>query len=225
MVALVATDSLADVPVVASVEYVQQDIGILPTPTAFAPRNRTDCTRPSGWEAYTVERGNTLFAIAQATGSTVGELRDANCLENIDNIYSGTRLLVPRLPLEPVDSISPNPLSSNDPNNLHTAGCSDTRTRITQPGAGATINGVFTVFGTAAVDNLQYYKIEIRPDQSDMYHFYDRYESSVADGALAQVNAGLFNDGVYWVRLTVVDHTGNYPPPCDIPLIFQTGSR
>jgi hypothetical protein len=38
---------------------------------------------------------------------------------------------------------------------------------------------------------------------------------------LGNVNADLFDDGLYWVRLVVVDKTGNFIEPCAIPVIFE----
>jgi hypothetical protein len=165
-----------------------------------------------------------LFAIASAVGSTVGQLRDANCLQNVDNIITGDQLFVPRLPLEPVRTLAPL-LSNPAARSFQPVGCTDPGTHISAPLAGAQIDGVFTVFGTAQVENLDYYKLEIRPDFAAAYNFYDRYPNPVSDDALGQVNTSLFDDGVYWLRLTVVDNTGNFPPPCDIPLIFGSGSR
>lgn len=201
-----------------------RDSGILPTPTPFATRVTANCVIPPGWESYTVKRGNTLFAIALAVDSTVGELRDANCLENVDTLYAGTRLYVPRLPAEPIPQ-SGSVVYVPGIGNLSAQGCIDSSTRVTNPPPGATINDVFTVFGTAFVENLAYYKLEIRPDFAPTYNFYDRFNAPVVEGALGQVNPGLFDDGLYWLRLTVVDTTGNFPPPCDIPLFFQSGSR
>jgi putative lipoprotein len=56
------------------------------------------CRVRTDWPVYVVQRGDTLFSIAQRTGSTVGELTFANCLSNPNNITVGQRLHVPRLP-------------------------------------------------------------------------------------------------------------------------------
>ena len=60
-----------------------------------APRQL--CGRPSGWVAYLVQRGDTLFSLAGRVGTTVPALKQANCLGN-DNILAGATLWVPRLP-------------------------------------------------------------------------------------------------------------------------------
>ena len=68
------------------------------------------CTLRTDWPTYVVRPGDTLFTIAQRTGSTVAELMTANCLTNPNIIYAGQRLYVPRLPgtvppLEPAVAI------------------------------------------------------------------------------------------------------------------------
>jgi len=66
------------------------------------------CGPPSYWVRYTVRWGDNLTRIALATGTTVSQLRTANCLPST-TIYTGQRLWVPRLP--PVSTLlrSPTP--------------------------------------------------------------------------------------------------------------------
>ena len=163
-----------------------------------------------------------MFSIALATGSTVGALRDANCLLNVDDIITGDRLYVPRLPDGVVVTGVPGytPLPPEIAANLTPIGCSDSDARIDAPYAGQTVSEIFTVFGTASLDNFGYYKIEVRPAYSDVYNFYARYDLPVTGGALAQINTSLSENGLHWIRLTVVDNTGNFPEPCAIPVIF-----
>jgi LysM repeat protein len=184
---------------------------------------RGDCTLPDGWTTYRVRSGNTLFAIAQSVGSTIGELRDANCLANIDNIYAGDLLFVPREPITPVRTIIP--LTPNGTPQVAAprgaVGCTVPGVRISQPFSGQSLTGMFTVAGTASIDNFQYYRLEVRPDASDVYNFYSRSEAPVTGGVLGEINSDLFENGLHWVRLTVVDNTGNYPQPCAIPVTFR----
>jgi len=180
------------------------------------------CERPFGWEVYEVQPGNTLFSIARAVGSTVAELRDANCLLDVDNIVAGDLLFVPELPSSPV--VTSVPLATLPPAlefNYAAVGCNHPGVYITSPVPGQRVTGVVTLFGTASLPDMDYYKIEVRPSFSDVYNFYNRYEDAVTDGPLGLLNTDLFDDGLHWVRLTVVDITGNYPEPCTIPLIFN----
>jgi LysM repeat protein len=55
------------------------------------------CGRPSGWVAYLIQRGDTLFSIAMRVGTTVSALQQANCLTS-DKILAGASLWVPHLP-------------------------------------------------------------------------------------------------------------------------------
>jgi LysM repeat protein len=197
--------------------------GNVPIPTVLVigtPTVHGECSLPQGWTTYTVQPGDTLFRIALAVHSTVGELRNANCLQNVDNIIAGTNLFVPRALVRPLQPVAPVNLSTII---LVFApqGCTNAGAQITAPIPGQFVTGVFTVFGTATVENFQYYRIEVRPDTTATYNFYDRIEVPVVNNALAQINSDLFDDGLYWVRLTVVDNTGNFPEPCAIPLIFH----
>ena len=75
----------------------------LPTPTQCVPRTY--------WFAYYVESGDTLYGLALSTGSTVDELRLANCLPGI-LIRRGQILYVPRLPIKtpvPTSTYTPKP--------------------------------------------------------------------------------------------------------------------
>ena len=49
-----------------------------------------------------MQPGDTLFTIAQQTGSTVAELTLANCLTNPNVVYVGQTLYVPPAPAKPV---------------------------------------------------------------------------------------------------------------------------
>jgi hypothetical protein len=191
----------------------------MPTPLVIGTdADLTDCAFPEGWATYFVQPGDTLYRIAQSVFRSVGELRDANCLRNVDSIYTGMTLYVPFLPA----IVPPAPATAvATPDVALTAqGCTDLRAQITQPEPGSDVPEVFTVSGTALVEDFQYYQIEIRPDDTDLYTFYDQVETAVVGGALAQVNTSYFDHGLHWVRLTVVDNGGNFPETCAIPLIF-----
>jgi murein DD-endopeptidase MepM/ murein hydrolase activator NlpD len=178
------------------------------------------CEPQIEWETYTVQPGNTLFAIALAVGSNISELREANCLTDVDNITAGDVLYVPRLPEQPINGGLSTPLPDFE-TGAGPVGCTNPGVVISSPLPGAGLVGVVTVSGTASIAEFDYYKIEVRPDYSPVYNFYGRYESPVVNGALATLNTELFDNGLHWVQLTVVDATGNYPVPCAIPVIFR----
>jgi len=64
----------------------------LPTPQP------TPCGPPLGWAAYTIQPGDTLYSISIRTGTSVEQLKLANCLIS-DQIYYGQPLFVPYLPV------------------------------------------------------------------------------------------------------------------------------
>jgi LysM repeat protein len=65
------------------------------TPT-FTP-SLIPCIPLYSWPTYLVQRGDTLFSLAQATGSSVDELKRTNCLAD-NTIYVGQLLYIARLP-------------------------------------------------------------------------------------------------------------------------------
>lgn len=68
----------------------------LPTPTDLPRINEANnCTIPSGWVAYEVQPGDTLYGIGQLSGATVEDLVAGNCLENPDTIEVGQTLYIP----------------------------------------------------------------------------------------------------------------------------------
>lgn len=67
------------------------------------------CTSPEDWEAYTVRRGDTLFALSLQVGVSVDEIKDANCM-GTDVLYPGSILYLPSAPAPPPPNCGP-PLS------------------------------------------------------------------------------------------------------------------
>lgn len=100
------------------------------------------------------------------------------------------------------------------------ANCPNSNARITQPGDSATVSGFIQIFGSANVEDLDYYKIEFLAPGSD-WNFIQSYNVPVADGLLATWNTDTVPPGQYGFRLVVVDKTGNYPEPCRITLNIQ----
>lgn len=79
---------------------------LTPTPSSTATPTLTACVKRFGWPLYEVKPGDTWFSIARTTGSTVPELKAANCRES-DIIFPGELLHVPRLPATPTDTRPP----------------------------------------------------------------------------------------------------------------------
>lgn len=66
------------------------DSGVPTDPTACVPRI------PEGWEDYTVKAGDTLSAVALASGTSVEALIAANCLPASGLLITGQRIYVPQ---------------------------------------------------------------------------------------------------------------------------------
>lgn len=197
---------------------------IEPTPAPileFVPtRTPAVCGRPEGWREYVVQEGNTLYSIARSVGSTIAELRDVNCLTNTSFLSIGQVVYVPRLPSEPVVTAAPPGINQRI---LRPIGCLDAGTQITSPIPLQRVRGTFTVFGSAVIPDFAYYKLEIRPDAARLYTFYSDSQTSVNNSVLGTINSDLYEDGLHWIRLAVVNSDGGIAVTaiCDIPVIFD----
>ncbi len=99
--------------------------------------------------------------------------------------------------------------------------CPNPGVSISEPGDGAIVSGLISIFGAAYVDNFEYYKIEFRAPGRGDWSFIQRYNSPNYGGPIATWNTATVPSGTYEFRLIVVDKVGNYPPPCRIQLIVQ----
>ena len=84
----------------------------VPTVTVIA------CGPPFGWvRNYIVQRGDTLFRIAQSYGISYPSLQRANCMGSSTIIYAGQRLWVPNVPTRtpiPGITVAPDTPTSTD---------------------------------------------------------------------------------------------------------------
>ena len=101
--------------------------------------------------------------------------------------------------------------------------CPDPDTCISSPRMGAIVSGVVIIHGTATHGRFQFYKVEIgRGEEPTAWHVVsDIHEAPVINGVLDEFETTAVPDGVYCLQLTVVDQTGNFPPPCRVRLIIQ----
>ena len=88
-----------------------------PTPTDTPTPVPTPCGPPAHWVLYQVRLGDTLFALAIKTGTTVSQIQLANCLPG-DLILAGQPLWLPFIPPPPavqVNTGSAEPPPPGDP--------------------------------------------------------------------------------------------------------------
>lgn len=83
----------------------------IPVVTQFRPEQTvtpeaTTCGAPSGWIPYTPPSDDTLFSLAQRTGTSVTAIQAANCLSS-DSIFAGQPLYLPSMPDSPGPTLSP----------------------------------------------------------------------------------------------------------------------
>ncbi len=101
--------------------------------------------------------------------------------------------------------------------------CPDPNVCITWPTNNAKLSGAVTIRGTAQHPNFQFYKIEYGIGENpDAWHsINDIVRTPVNNGVLMEFDSRALPNGVYWLRLTVVDITGNYPPPYQVRVIIE----
>ena len=101
--------------------------------------------------------------------------------------------------------------------------CPDARACILSPGNGAVVSGVVSLIGTAQNDFFNFYKLEYAPgnDASQGYAYFAGGQSPVVGGLLGSLDSPALANGVYTLRLVVVDTSGNYPLPCRVTISVQ----
>lgn len=65
---------------------------------ATQPAN-PNCPPPTGWIQYTVEAGDSIGALAEATGTTIEDLANGNCLSDPNTLFAGQVMYLPRSPI------------------------------------------------------------------------------------------------------------------------------
>lgn len=117
---------------------------------------------------------------------------------------------------------TPPPPPTNTPI-VQAAICPAPQALITQPGNGQVVSGAVTVVGTATHEQFRYYKIEYAPgaDAAGGYAHLADDTNPINGGVLGTFNSTNLANGVWTLQLTVVDVTGNYPPPCRVTITVQ----
>ncbi len=90
--------------------------------------------------------------------------------------------------------------------------CGPANAAISSPAAGSSINGIVQIEGTASLGgDFQYYKLEVSPAGREAYNaIAGLVRQQVNGGQLGVWDSASVPDGVYTIRLRVVDPTGNY---------------
>ncbi len=180
------------------------------------------CDVPAGWQQYVIQRGDTLFALARRWRITVEALARANCIDDRSNITAGLILYAP-----PGSNVTPFPTATGVAGSVATGNytsfdCGNPGATITDPRPGAILRGTFAVYGSATHPDFQFYRLQVSGAGTGDGEFVtlNVYHEQVSGGQLGTINTLAFTPGDYWIRLTVVDNTGNYPPQCTVKVRF-----
>ena len=101
--------------------------------------------------------------------------------------------------------------------------CGDGRLAISAPGAGQVIGGVTGVTGSASHEAFQFFKLEYAPgaNAGGGFVYFAGSNVPVSGGLLGNFDTTALPNGDYTIRLTVVDQSSNFPPPCDVSVVIQ----
>jgi tRNA A-37 threonylcarbamoyl transferase component Bud32 len=90
--------------------------------------------------------------------------------------------------------------------------CPSTHARITAPGVDVTVQGNVTILGTANIPNFDYYKVELATGSHTRTWTLigELSQTPVVNDELYIWDTSAYPRGIYTLRLTVVDVTGNY---------------
>lgn len=142
-------------------------------------------------------------------------------------IASPTNTPEPTQVVEESPTPAPTPIPTQPPQptapSVPAASCPTAGVQIASPGNGAVVSGTFNINGTADIPDFQFYKVEYSQGTSlsGFASIGDILATRVQGGRLNSWNTAGFPKGVYALRLTVVDVSGNFPPPCTIYVILQ----
>lgn len=194
----------------------------IPATQAPIPTRRTaGCSTPSGWQSYRVQHGDTLYVIAYRYGITLTALMDANCLTDTHIVTATTIFVPPVTPRpfadDPIGTGAPTQPAITSTQTSTDGACTDPDSVITSPKVGAVLKGNVQIIGTAQLASFDYYKIQIRQEGAgQQYSDLTVGHQQIVNGLLAQLDTSIFPNGEFWLRLVVVDLTGNYPERCAI---------
>ncbi|MCB0065273.1 MAG: hypothetical protein KDE19_24280, partial [Caldilineaceae bacterium] len=94
--------------------------------------------------------------------------------------------------------------------------CPDDHIALTAPTVNAQVRGSVAVVGSVKLEELWYYKLEWAAAGSSDFAYFGGAERTVENNVLGRLDTTALPDGDYLIRVTVVDQTGNYPPPCEV---------
>lgn len=103
------------------------------------------------------------------------------------------------------------------------AACPSGDVQIFSPGMDETVAGQISIIGSARNERFEFYKVEfsIGDQPGDWRVIGDLHRQAVSDGVLETLNTAALPNGTCWLQLTVVDQSGNFPPPCRVRIVIR----
>lgn len=103
--------------------------------------------------------------------------------------------------------------------------CPDSRAKITFPRTNSRLQGTVQIEGSAEIPEFWFYKLEygIGDNPEEWHSISEPHYAPVTSEVLDIWNTDVLLEGVYQLRLTVVDITGNYPPQniCQVQIVID----
>lgn len=124
---------------------------------------------------------------------------------------------VPPVVNSPIAPPPPAPASPTIPPALPST-CTNPNAAITSLVNQSTVSGLIEIRGTATRPDMDYWKVEYRPEGRTNYDFLNRSDKAVTDGVLARWSTKTGPNGVYFVRLVIVQKDGNFATPCEFQI-------
>jgi hypothetical protein len=127
-------------------------------------------------------------------------------------------LVVPTVAPPPLVVASPTlpPVAPTSPPPAQSSTCANPNAAITLPTPDSAVSGLIEIRGTATKPDMDYWKVEYRADVRTNYDVLNRSDQAVTDGVLARLSTKTLSNGVYFIRLVVVQKDGNFGAPCEI---------
>ena len=103
------------------------------------------------------------------------------------------------------------------------AACPNGDVQILSPGTDETVAGQISIIGSSRNERFQFYKVEFSVgDQPGEWRVIgDLHRQPVSDGILETLNTAVLPNGTCWLQLSVVDQSGNFPPPCRVRIVVR----
>ncbi|MCE2470720.1 MAG: hypothetical protein J4G18_02255 [Anaerolineae bacterium] len=197
---------------------------LIATPTAFGAiddGSEAVCAVAEGWLPYEVQAGDSLLALALASGSSLIDLREGNCFGPVTGIIVGETIVLPTLLEPPIAPVSPLfPVSDEA---YQVVGCESVRAMIFEPPPMTELQGIFAVRGRALIPEGGKYRLSVKPAWSPDYHRFLDVERSVDDDVIGLINTEIFGPGLQRLRLEIVgaDDKILEDSSCEIPVVFM----